>query len=155
MTLAENLKTLRKEKNLTQSQLGEKLGIPFRTIMNWERGIREPSSQNMVLLERFFNVSGAYLRGETENRNEEKIWNDTLIMDEITKGLADLSINIINQAHNSTEEDQYYVFGVLSELLSILKLPNSKNKSTMLELAKLSIHGINNKEAREAAKKEA
>lgn len=64
MSLKDNLRKLRKERDLTQKELGDILNIPFRTIMNWERGIREPSSQNMVMLEKFFNVPGEVLRGE-------------------------------------------------------------------------------------------
>lgn len=68
MTISNRIRVLRKEKNLTQKQLGEKLGIPWRTIMNWERGQREPNSKSMAAIEDFFQVSGKYLRGETDER---------------------------------------------------------------------------------------
>ena len=78
--ISERIRFLRKEKNLTQKQLGEKLGIPWRTIMNWERGQREPNSKAMAALEDFFQVSGKYLRGETDEKNilEANVHDDTL-----------------------------------------------------------------------------
>ncbi|MBR3514947.1 MAG: helix-turn-helix transcriptional regulator, partial [Lachnospiraceae bacterium] len=36
------LKTLRKEKNLTQEQLAEKLGVSNRTVSRWETGTNMP-----------------------------------------------------------------------------------------------------------------
>lgn len=40
---AENLKMLRKEKNMTQTQLGAILGVDQRTVSTWEKGLCEPS----------------------------------------------------------------------------------------------------------------
>lgn len=37
------LKELREEKNLTQAQAAQKIGIPVSTFANWEQGRREPS----------------------------------------------------------------------------------------------------------------
>ena len=39
---AENLKQLRITKGLTQSQLGELVGVNQRTVSAWEKGICEP-----------------------------------------------------------------------------------------------------------------
>lgn len=40
---AENLKRLRLEKKLTQSQLAEMLGVDQRTVSAWEHSVAEPS----------------------------------------------------------------------------------------------------------------
>lgn len=37
-----NLKQARQQAGLTQAQMSEQLGIPKRTIENWERGISTP-----------------------------------------------------------------------------------------------------------------
>ena len=39
----EQLKELRKEKNLTQKELAEKLHVPVKTLQNWEQGRTKPS----------------------------------------------------------------------------------------------------------------
>lgn len=63
MELHERLKQLRKEKKLTQKELAIALNIPYRTLLNWELNTRKPSYENMIKMQEFFNVSGAYLRG--------------------------------------------------------------------------------------------
>lgn len=46
----ENLKSLRQNKNLTQSQLAKTLGVDQRTISAWEKGICEPSFEILAKL---------------------------------------------------------------------------------------------------------
>jgi len=57
------LKELREEKNMSQVQLANKLGVNNRTISQYERGIREPDIQTIKQLCAFFNVSAGYLLG--------------------------------------------------------------------------------------------
>lgn len=45
---SENLKTLRKNKNLSQARLGELLSVDQRTISAWEKGICEPSYEMLA-----------------------------------------------------------------------------------------------------------
>lgn len=49
--------TLRKEKGLTQEQLGEKLGVTNKTISRWERGNYMPDVEMLSLLSKEFGVS--------------------------------------------------------------------------------------------------
>lgn len=54
---AENLKNLRKEKNLTQSDLAEKLFTSPQTISRWESGDGEPSLDLLISLAELLDVS--------------------------------------------------------------------------------------------------
>ena len=47
---AENLKTLRQSKKLTQKKLAEMLAVDQRTISAWEKGVCEPSFQLLAKL---------------------------------------------------------------------------------------------------------
>ena len=47
----------RKEKNLTQGSLAEKLGISDRAVSKWERGLNLPDASLMVDLVNIFNIS--------------------------------------------------------------------------------------------------
>jgi len=66
MNLAETLKALRLERHLTQGELAQQTGLSVHSINSYESGRREPNSKAMAVLERFFNVSGEFLRGEVD-----------------------------------------------------------------------------------------
>lgn len=58
------IKELRKEKNLTISELSQALGIPKTTLNNYENGKRIPRDQETwQRIANYFNVSVAYLMG--------------------------------------------------------------------------------------------
>lgn len=52
-----NLKKLRTERRLTQSQLGEAIGISARTLIRWEAGDGEPTATDLLAIARFFGTS--------------------------------------------------------------------------------------------------
>lgn len=60
------LRRLRKESNLTQGQLGEKLDYGYTAISNYESGRNEPSINDLIKLSRIFNVSIDYLVGNSK-----------------------------------------------------------------------------------------
>lgn len=64
--ISERLKDLRAEKNLSQNQLCEQLGIARTTYANYEQGTREPSIEMIILFCNFFGVSADYLIGRTD-----------------------------------------------------------------------------------------
>ena len=68
------LKELRKEKNLTQEQLAEKLGVSGRTVSRWETGSNMPDISILIEIAEFYDVSIPELvSGErkSENMDEE------------------------------------------------------------------------------------
>ena len=54
---AQNLKTLRMEKGLTQPQLAKELNVSKGMISFGENGIYEPTASNIINIAKFFNVS--------------------------------------------------------------------------------------------------
>jgi transcriptional regulator with XRE-family HTH domain len=64
----ENLRKLRKEKNLTQKELAEYLGVTGRTIGYYESGERFPSPETINRIADLFNVSLDWLFGRTNIR---------------------------------------------------------------------------------------
>lgn len=67
------LKTIRKERNVTQQKLASKLNISRESLSLYENGKRDPSLDMLISLSDYFNVSIDYLiRGkEFEKREEE------------------------------------------------------------------------------------
>ena len=60
---------LRKERNLTQEQLGEKLGVTNKTISRWENGNYMPDVEMLSLLSKEFGVSiNELISGERQIR---------------------------------------------------------------------------------------
>ena len=59
----ERLKELRLKKGLTQTELGEKVGVKQNTFTNWENGKREPSFVNLIKLADLLEVSLDWLFG--------------------------------------------------------------------------------------------
>ena len=66
--MAQRIRELRKSENLTQAQLAQLTGLKETAIRSYENSLREPNSRAMAALEEYFNVSGAFLRGETDVR---------------------------------------------------------------------------------------
>lgn len=64
--MGQRIQELRKAEGLTQEQLAQKIGVSMAAIRNYENGLREPNSKAMAALERYFKVSGEYLRGEVD-----------------------------------------------------------------------------------------
>lgn len=62
--MAYRIKELRMDLGLTQRELADEIGLSYGSIVDYENGRREPNSKAMVALERYFGVSGEYLRGE-------------------------------------------------------------------------------------------
>lgn len=71
--LAENIKRLRREKELTQEALAEHLGVTFQSISNWERGESYPDITILPELAQFFRVSTDDLLGMGKAQAQEKI----------------------------------------------------------------------------------
>ena len=62
----QRLKELRTQRGLTQSQIGELLGVSCVTIARYEAGEREPSNAKLTALANYFGVTVDYLMGRDE-----------------------------------------------------------------------------------------
>lgn len=57
MNFAEKLKTLRKQKNISQEQLAEKIHVSRQAITKWENGNGIPDIENLIAISNLFNES--------------------------------------------------------------------------------------------------
>ena len=62
--LSNNIKNLRKEKNVTQEVLAKELNVSLKTVSHWETGYTEPSVAQLIQLASFFDVSVDELVGK-------------------------------------------------------------------------------------------
>lgn len=61
--MANRIRELRKQNDMTMKQLGEKLGLGESTISQYETGKREPDIKTLLKISECFNVSVDYLLG--------------------------------------------------------------------------------------------
>ena len=61
------LKTIREAKGLNMKETANLLGMPYTTYVNYEKGMREPTSEILIQLADFFAVSVDYLVGRDCN----------------------------------------------------------------------------------------
>ncbi|MGO5083523.1 helix-turn-helix domain-containing protein [Oliverpabstia intestinalis] len=83
--MGEKLKSLRIEKNLTQKQVADRIGLAISAVSSYESGTRYPSYDVLVKLARIFHVSTDYLLGITNTRNID------------VTGLRDNEIELVSQ----------------------------------------------------------
>ncbi len=67
-----NLRYLRKTKQMTQMELAKALGLSFSAISMYERGEREPSFEVLELIADFFNVTMDFLHGKTHSSDQKE-----------------------------------------------------------------------------------
>lgn len=85
--------TLRKEKELTQEQLGEKLGITNKTISRWENGNYMPDIEILSLLSKEFDVS-----------INELISGERLLLDDFKKAADNNLVTALNNSAFTLKE---------------------------------------------------
>lgn len=90
----EKLKQLRLEKNLTQKQLAERIGLATSAISSYEAGNRYPTYDVMAKFARIFHVSTDYLIGVEDSRKLE------------LTGLSDESVELISRLADKLRESE-------------------------------------------------
>lgn len=109
--IANRLVQLRKQNNLSQEQLAEKIGVSRQAVSKWERSEASPDTDNLILLARLYNVS---LDELLKTEDDIPDYNDSV---EKTTSTAEMPENDYTAADNDsyTEEASYnnggYDFG--------------------------------------------
>mgnify|MGYP004477281583 CR=1 FL=1 len=80
LELVEKLQKLRKDNNLSQEQLAEKIGVSRQAISKWERGEATPDSDNLICLAKIYNISLDELISSKENNNMNEESKKTKLM---------------------------------------------------------------------------
>ena len=124
------ISTKRKEKNLTQSELAEKLGISDRAISKWENGVCLPDAGNMTFLCQILGISiNDLFSGEVVAESERQ---------EL------LEKNLLEMTHLKEEKDKHLllleiIFGVI-QLFLVFAIVLLTEFSSMNEKLKLAVY---------------
>lgn len=101
------LKELRKEKNLTQEQLAERLNVSGRTVSRWETGSNMPDIGLLIEIAELYDVSiPEIVNGERKSEN----------MDQETR---DTAIKMAEYSQNEVRSGKQMVIGYLLSLFGI------------------------------------
>lgn len=88
----ERLKRLRKERNLTQQDMADFLGITRQGYAKYENGQAETDLETLKKLANFFNVTTDYLIGNVDNEPDIDSMTDKEIDEEIKEIMKDLNV---------------------------------------------------------------
>ena len=69
--LKENLKTLRKNKGLSQQELSVKLNVVRQTISKWEQGLSVPDAEMLISISKEFDIPVSELLGKNISEKKE------------------------------------------------------------------------------------
>lgn len=57
MTIGERIREVRKECGITQKELGERLGLSYQSIAQWENNLRNPKSETVLKIANALGIS--------------------------------------------------------------------------------------------------
>ena len=118
---------LRKEKNLTQKDLGDLLDITDNSVSKWERGINAPDISQLKRIASIFNITvGELLNGERnfkkrENNNGERV----------------LEVKNLSKTIDSSNPISNLTFLLIDKSVSILVKSFSFSSANIVKLAVL------------------
>lgn len=133
MNMADRLKELRKERGITQVALATATGLSSHAINSYESGRRTPNSKAMVALERYFNVSGEYLRGESDHVVKPVVSNSDLleiVRNDLPKRMKELA----SLLENGGDAEAELAYHLINELVHILKMDDRAQRSAALSI---------------------
>lgn len=72
MSFGENLKLIRKERQITQEQLAEMLDVSRQAVSKWEAGVGYPETEKLLIISKVLDVSLDYLLLDKEILEEKE-----------------------------------------------------------------------------------
>lgn len=125
MSFADNLKSIRKERHISQEELAEIMGVSRQAVSKWEQGSGYPEVEKLIVLTKELNVSLDYLMlGEKEPAQNSRNLSNHMIVPtgKITiksydgKSIVNcykvLASHVMYRAKN--DEPKYWLIGVNS-----------------------------------------
>lgn len=134
--LSENIKTLRKQKGMSQETLAQQLNVVRQTVSKWEKGLSVPDADLLSRLAELFEVSASALLGE----NIEPEPN----VNEIAVQLALLNEQLASKSRRSRKLLKGVLIGLLVAFLLFIAvcfstITVSKQAYTSMQLHKVQL----------------
>lgn len=158
MSFGENLKNIRKQRNITQEELAEILGVSRQAISKWELGNGYPETEKLKVISKTLDISIDYLLNDVsimdEQEKAEEITIETSKQQEVESIKASNKLYIIDA--NKRKLAAYEEFGIdiigisnhgEAELITGINKPTTKVKIPVCALYGIikGIMGLNKK----------
>ena len=131
--LAKNLKRLRKQREMTQEDLADFIGVSFQAVSKWERGEGYPDITLLPVIANFFGVTLDELVGMNDIRNEDKrrkIIEDADLL--ASQGEISEAISVLREGLRSFPND-YEIMADLAIYLDGAGTSDEERKKNQLE----------------------
>ena len=128
MNLGETISKLRKQKNMTQSELAQKLNVTDKAVSKWERNLSCPDVNSIPKLAEILGVSVEELlnaQTKQDNSKVEDIINIALIGVSLAMGICIVVTSVLKQIDVN---NAIIMLGIGLSCLSIYLLKNKKDK---------------------------
>lgn len=123
MTIAEKIKQLRKDNNMTQENLAEKLNVSRQTISKWETNIAIPDANNIVAISKVFNITTDELldyKVETIKKKKQFIIDMAVLLFGIIGFIVFAILLMTNQVDETSSTITINAYGVVAILFLVL-----------------------------------
>lgn len=99
LLIGENIKRMRRKRNLTQEEMAAHLGISFQSVSKWERGDGYPDITMLPALANYFGISVDELLGMSEIAKKAQYDEINRMWDENNKkGLHSENVELMRQS---------------------------------------------------------
>ena len=123
MTIAEKIKSLRKDNSMTQEDLAEKLNVSRQTISKWETSVTIPDADNIVAISKLFNITTDELldyRVETVQKKKQFIMDMAVLLFGIIGFIVFAILLMTNQIDETSSVITINGYGIAAILFLIL-----------------------------------
>lgn len=117
LRIAENIKRLRQDSQLTQAQLAERLGVSYQAVSRWENETTYPDIELLPAIAALFGVTVDYLLGSTAEDQKESLlrgWDKLKTMTDPGERVSHLRM-----MHRDFPEDAYLFLRLCNEVPSL------------------------------------
>lgn len=150
--IGENIKNLRKKKDITQEQLSEFLNISNVAVSKWERGETYPDISLLPVLAKYFNVTIDELMGYDASKIQEQIDNiEKEYWQFRANGEFDNASSLISKARQAYYDDYRIMYLYMHNAIG----GHVANRSTLIDckeellhICDNILHGCNNEKIR-------
>lgn len=136
--IGEKIKNKRKELNFTQEYLAKELNISRQAVSKWEKGLSEPSMDNLVKLSEIFGVDIDYFKKDNEIE-EDKSLGSRIFWDILYAAIGIVFyfiyyFGIMEGALNKDPKQMPYLILTVFLAISVIAFPQAvKNMGNKLE----------------------